>query len=75
MTNLPPHLTDAALNMADNIECLFGDGRAFNAQMIATAIAEGVRSAKANESPKTNGDWHDSACQLAYVVNQMITCS
>jgi hypothetical protein len=68
MMKLDRHISDAALNMADLIESLFGDARPLNAQMIAVAVAEGIAAAKQNRSIKTDGDWHDSMCSLAETV-------
>jgi hypothetical protein len=68
MMKLPPHLSDAALNAADQIECLFGDARPLNAQMIAVAVFEAIAAAKNNQDIKTDGDWHDSMCSLAEII-------
>lgn len=72
MSPLPPHLQDAALQFADAVQCLQGDRR-FNAEMIAVAIAEGIRSAKAGELPRTNANWHDSMIDLATNISRTIT--
>ena len=71
---LAHHHQDAALNFADQIQCLQGE-RFHNAEMIAVAVIEGIASAKENRDVKTNGDWHDSMCPLAQMVRMTILSS
>jgi hypothetical protein len=74
MNNLPANLQDAALSMSDSVECLQVE-RKHNAMMIAIAVTEGIRAGKAKEDVRTNGDWSDAMCQLAYTVRCTVMAS